>query len=260
MSRDPGEMWSVLVRRVGVLRATSSGTARKAELASSLDVSDSTAERALRELRRVGFVTDAPDGYRRTVVGSLALTAYDRATRRTEGVTRSRDVLSMLPTDAPLSPAMLDGVDVVTSTPEDPDRARARLVDLFDGAARVWALSPVAAPRTVVDIGESIAEDELSAQILLTDAFVERVISTYHDTLQAALTTDHFELRQTGDLPFGLAISKVDDDFEVAVAVPSADGVEALLVNDADGAVAWARTYFDEQWTAAECLTESVLS
>lgn len=258
MTHDPGEMWTVLARREAVLHSVpSSGTATKTELTAVLDVSRSTVDRALGELRRVGYVVDAADGYRRTVVGSLALTAYDRMTAQVENVWRSREVLSTLPADAPLSPAMLDGADAVTPDADDPDRARAEVVDLFDRATRVRAFGPVVVPQTIRDVRELIVEGDLTVQALLTEGFVEHLFSRYGEALRSVVATDRFELRQTDALPYTLVVAQVGDGYEAAVAVPDGNDVKALLRNDADDAVAWACEVFEDRWLTADRLTES---
>lgn len=255
---DPTEVMAVIARRGQVLRAVDTEGVRKRTLVADLDVSRSTVDRSIRELEAIGFIERADEGgYRRTLPGQLALDEYDNFTARVDGVLSSIDVLSLLPVDAPCDTKILDDATVVLAERHSPHLPVNHLSDLISRATRVWSVAPAVLPQQVTVYHEQFQAGDLTAQMTLTDAVVERLVSAYGTELRESLQSGHLELRRTSQsLPYSLVAAETPTGPEMGLLVYADSGVRGFIGNDDPEAVEWAKQQVESYWQSADPLSD----
>ena len=87
----------------------------KPELVASLDRSRSTVDRAVGALRDADLVERTGSEYVVTYAGRQATAAYEAFRDRLDALQRAHPVLSALPPDVDIDPAVLHGADVETA-------------------------------------------------------------------------------------------------------------------------------------------------
>ncbi|MFC4358989.1 helix-turn-helix transcriptional regulator [Halobium salinum] len=247
---DPDEIMAAVARRGDVLEVVGGDGTRKRDLVASLDISRSTVDRAVRELEGTGLVERTTDGYRRTLAGELALREYRRFADHVAGVLECRPLLAELPPDTPFDGALVDGCEVVRPTRHSPNRPVTRLTDLVRRARDVRAFGPAVFPQQVDAYHESIVDRGMEAEILLAEAVVERLVSSYSRALSEALDTGKLAVRVAdGPLPYSLTVAETADGPAVGLLVYADGGsVSGYLGNDGPEAVRWAEREFERRW------------
>ncbi len=254
---DTGEVLDLLARRAPVLRELAAGPVSKVELQSTLDVSRSTVDRALRALERAEFVERDRNGYRATLCGRVALEAHECFESRLSGVCAMADLLSTLPEDAPFAPAMVAGADVVRPGPADPHRPVEAICEVVEWADHTRG-TVLGVSDQFVDVYRESVLDGASLSLVFPPTALQRLLSRYSDGLEAVVSTGRVELRESTETPpFALKIHERDDERVVALAVYGHDGLRALIRNDAPEAVRWAESLFEDIWADADPLPRS---
>lgn len=250
---DPTEVMAVIARRGRVLRAVDTEGVQKRTLVDELDVSRSTIDRSIRELEAVGFIERADGGgYRRTLPGQLALSEYDEFASRIDGVVSSLDVLSLLPVDAPCDTRILHDSTVVLAERHSPHVPVNHLSDLVARSTKIWSIAPAVLPQQVSVYHDRLTSGDLTAQLTLTDAVVERLVSAYEMELSEALATGALEIRRTDEsLPYSLVAAETTDGPEMGLLVYADSGVRGFIGNDDPDAVEWAREQVETYWESA---------
>lgn len=250
---DPTEVMAVVARRGTVLRAVDADGVPKRDLVDELSVSRSTVDRAVRELESLGFIerTDG-GGYCRTLPGQLALDEYDQFASRMNGIVSSIDVLSLLPTDTPCDPSVLEDATVVVAERHSPLVPVEHLSDLVDRANRVHAIAPAVLPQQVEVYHQNFVNGDLSARLVVTDVVVDRLVSAYGTELSESLETGQLTIRLSDEeVPFSLVVAETDDGPEMGFLVYADSGVRGFIGNDTPEAVEWARELVDSYWEPA---------
>ncbi|KTG11222.1 hypothetical protein AUR64_04655 [Haloprofundus marisrubri] len=250
----PSEIMAAVARRGNVLRALDEGT-RKAELVTQLSVSRSTVDRAIRELEGQGLVERTDNGYRRTLAGELVLTEYDSFTSRLDGIVESLDALDTLHPNTEFETAFLNGADVVYAEKHSPHEPVTRYGEVVSGANRVRAIGPAVLPQQVEIYHDRITDEGMSAQLALSEAVVERLVSVYDERLQEALSTGRLHIRQTSSTPpYSLVCAEMPTGPKVSALLYGDTGAYAFIGNDSSAAVEWAESVFEKWWTEATAM------
>ncbi|MFC7128277.1 helix-turn-helix transcriptional regulator [Haloferax chudinovii] len=244
----------LLVRRSSFVRALAERPRDKRGLAADLDTSRSTVDRVVRDLLDAGFVERADGRYRLTCVGRCALGAYDECLDSLRGVQAARDLLSMLPTDAPLDPAFLAGASVHTSTPDIPDSAIRELFSSVESAERVYGVAPVALVGQLRPFYETATEGGTVVEMIIADELLDRLAAApdSHAVITDQLRHESVTLYR-GEAPFRFGLWVTES--EAGVVVYTDTGVGGVARNDTEAAVEWATEQFEALRENAERLT-----
>ncbi len=243
---------AVVARRGRVLRSAGSDGVRKRDLVDDLDVSRSTIDRGIRELEGIGLIERVDGTYRRTLPGRLALEEYDAFRSRMGGLVESSEALSELPSDVEFDAAVLDDAEIVHAQRHSPHVPVSRLGDIVSRATHVRAIAPAVMPQQVETYRESIVERELTADVVLADAVVGRLVSAHRDALEETLATGRLSLRRADEtIPYSLLVADTPDGSEVGVLVYGDGGGRVFIGNGAPAAVGWAHELIDEHWERA---------
>ncbi|ELZ91043.1 helix-turn-helix transcriptional regulator [Haloferax sulfurifontis] len=256
MIRDEtsAQLSRLLVRRSSFVRALAERPRDKRGLADDLDASRSTVDRVVRDLLDAGLVERADGLYRLTCVGRCALGAYDECLDSLRGVKAAQDLLSMLPTDAPLDPAFLAGASVHTSTPDIPDSAIRELFSSVESAERVYGVAPVALVGQLRPFYETATEGGTVVEMIIADELFDRLAAApdSHAVILDQLRHDSVTLYRA-EVPFRFGLWVTES--EAGIVVYTDTGVGGVARNDTEAAVEWATEQFEALRENAERLT-----
>ncbi|WP_224449631.1 helix-turn-helix transcriptional regulator [Haloprofundus salilacus] len=248
----PSEMMAAVARRGNVLRALDDNGTRKCRLVKELSVSRSTVDRGVRELEGHGLVERIDDGYRRTLAGQLVLAEYDRFTSRLDGIVDSLDALDILNPTTEFDARVLDGADIVYAEKHSPHQPVTRHGDLVARADAVRTLAPAVLPQQVQIYHDRLVDGDLTAEIALSTAVIERILGVYQDELREALSTGRLDVRETqSEPPYSLVCAETPTGPEISLLLYGDTGAYAFIGNDDPEAVEWAETVFEEWWSDA---------
>lgn len=242
----PGDFLALMARRGDLLRLLGARPREKLELEAELDVSRSTIDRAIRDLEARDFVTRTPDGYRQTLSGRLALAEYDRFTGRIQGICESSTVLASLARETDVDLAMLEDATVARADRTSPHRPLEELYGLVEVADSVTGFAPAIHPQQVETYRTRIEEHGMTADLVVTDGVVERLLADYADAFATVVETDDVRLRVTAEeLAYSLTIAETPDGPVAAIMVYADDGIRGCIHNDEPAAIRWARDRFE---------------
>lgn len=241
MSEDAAEFARLLVRRAPMLRTLAGGTTTKAALAEAHDVSRSTVDRAVRRLESAGAVERRDGGVALTLVGTLALSAYDSYRADLEGLAACCHAVEGIGRDAPVTLDLLRGADVHAAPSKTPHRPVAAMVDLVEDAVRVETYATMVLPELFEAYVEGVVDGALTIEAYVERDALGALVTDFGARLGDALDTGRVSLAETTvGLPFYLARFDLADGRRVVVVACGDHGVDYLLVNDTAAAVAWA--------------------
>lgn len=254
MADADGTLLSTLTRRAPLLERLAAEPMRACELAAELEVSRSTVDRGLRELETLDLVERREQSYRATLAGELALEEYECFADRVTDVVTARELLSALPTNAPLDPVFLDGASVVSRRP-DPQRPAREFERLIDSADWQRMYVPAFLDHHV-DVYRDDILDGLECEFALTSDVLDRLVTRHRQSISEGLSTGRVEFREAPEsLPYTLVVARDDSRTVAMVLVFVDEGLNGIVHNDDPEAVAWAESILDDIWEAAEPLS-----
>ena len=252
---NPSEVMAVIARRGCVLRSVGTDGIGKRELVDRVDVSRSTVDRSVRELEANGLIERTGSGYRRTLVGELALEEFDTFASRIDGLVGNVGLLNPLPADGAIDAAMFDDASVVRAERHAPQAPITALCGLISTANGIHALSVAVFPQQV-DTYVDALENGLSAEVVLAPEAAERLVSAFDTELSAALDTGRLVLREApAGSEFGLLVAETDEGPVAGLLLFGEGGVRAFVRNDDHAAVAWARDRLADVWKESSALS-----
>ncbi|MGB9955931.1 helix-turn-helix transcriptional regulator [Haloferax prahovense] len=256
MNRDEtsAQLSRLLMRRSSFVRSLAERPRDKRGLADDLDTSRSTVDRVVRELLDAGIAERSDGQYRLTCVGRRALDAYDECLDSLRGVHAARDLLSMLPADAPLDPAFLTGATVHTSTPNIPDSAIQELFSSIEHAERVYGVAPVALVGQLRPFYETATAGGTVVEMIIADELFDRLVAapSSRTVIEDQLRHESVTLYR-GSVPFRFGLWVTES--EAGIVVYTDTGVGGVARNDTKAAVEWANEQFETLRENAERLT-----
>ena len=233
----------ILGRRERVLDALADGSRDQRDLRDALDVSRSTAYKALRELEDAGLVRQADDGrYGLTQYGSLVHRRHSEYVARTRRLAAARTVVEALPDDLLVPLSFVERGELVVATPHAPERPLERFRAESSQCHDYRVLSPIAVPRFLPTIHDRVERDDLVIELLVGSGAVEYLRE--YDRLDDALAEDGFDLLRTDEsFEFGVLVCE-DRELAALFAYGPQGGVAGMFLSDAPDAYRWAdRTY-----------------
>ncbi|MCO8267609.1 hypothetical protein NKF06_13695 [Haloferax sp. AB510] len=256
MNRDEtsAQLSRLLMRRSSFVRSLAERPRDKRGLADDLDTSRSTVDRVVRELLDAGLAERVEGRYQLTSVGRCALGAYDECLDSLRGVHAARDLLSMLPADAPLDPAFLTGATVHTSTPNIPDSAIQELFSSIEHAERVYGVAPVALVGQLRPFYETATAGGTVVEMIIADELFDRLVAapSSRTVIEDQLRHESVTLYR-GSVPFRFGLWVTES--EAGIVVYTDTGVGGVARNDTKAAVEWANEQFETLRENAERLT-----
>ena len=242
---------AVVDRRDDTLRALVSSPATTTGLADRLDVSRSTADRALRELATHGFVAPGADGYRPTLAGRVALTSHDQRARRIDGVADAATLFDGVNVGFDVDPAVFDGARVVEARPHAPNRPAECVVSLVSDATHVSVFSTRFLPRHARVYHDRVC-DGMTGSFVATESVLERQRVARPDDQPEGIDLGRVSFRRTDcDDPVTLVLAETPDGPVVGLVVYRDETPRGFVGTDDPAATRWARTRYERLWDAA---------
>lgn len=244
MTTDVGELTALFVRRAPLLRALRAGPRTRSALAADRDVSRSTVDRAVRELESVGAVERHDGAIAITLVGRLALASHDDFERELRNVVDCA-LLDSLGDDAPIDRAVVDGATNVDATPAATARPLDALTDRLEAAVSVEWYATMALTGLVEAFRRRL-DNGLTAHLYVDGDVVDTLVTDSLAVIEDMRGLPNATISETAvELPYDLALFEYAEGSEVVV-LTGERGVDHLVCNDSDAAVAWGRERFGE--------------
>jgi predicted transcriptional regulator len=247
------EIFDIYNRRTELLGLVCNGTLDKRTAQERVDCSRPTIDRSFRELEELGVVTSVGTTYELTKFGQLLCEEFTRTRATVSTLADLSDVLSDLPDDCEIDMQLLDGASVRRAAEHAPQEPFLDIVDVADGASAIRGYSSTVMPSYVDAFASLVLEDEVPATFAFTTDVVETLARNYPDRFEQVRRADHVEIHEIATTS-GYGLLVVDD----TVAVPvggDGGGLAAVIVNDSDGARAWADDRFEALLSDAETAT-----
>ncbi|GAA0300633.1 helix-turn-helix transcriptional regulator [Halarchaeum salinum] len=253
MPGDPERLARLLVDRAPFLRTLADGAAAKGTLTDAHDVSRSTVDRAVRDLEAVGAVERRNGVVVLTLVGRLALSAYD-AFRADVDALAGAAALSALPATASVTLDAIRGAEIIDADPEAPHQPVSVLTEFLSVATRVEMYAMRVLPE-VMDTFRRRVRDGLVLDAYVVPDVLDVLFTDFRDPTEDIVGVETVTLFEVTPLyPFGLALCHLPDGRQVAFLACGERGVDLLLVNDTRDALAWARERLDRVAASAHTL------
>ncbi|WP_435333436.1 helix-turn-helix transcriptional regulator [Haloarchaeobius sp. TZWWS8] len=241
------ETMSAVAKRRGFLAALADAPHQKPALADTCDVARSTVDRAIRELELAGLVERGNDGYELTVVGELAYSQFKTYEQAMEAICETADVLGLLPQSDLVDPAMLIGANVTRADMHAPDRPLQEIVDLVSDAVQVRGASPAAHGAYVEAFDERIHQANMAVELVFTPDVFTELATTYAEYMEKS-TPEWVTFYEIPSLPpHGvMVVEHADGTLEASFSIYTDNGIQAVVRNTREEAVAWAMNRFEQ--------------
>ena len=205
------EVLYTVAKRAGLLRCLDESPKDIRDLRDALGKSRSTVYKATRELETVRVVESTSDGYGLTLFGRLLLRKFERMLSETRTLWEIEDVLTGLPPDTPVDPALFSDATVVVAEPHAPDRAVEELESFVGELGRFRTMTPVHRTR-YLDFGRSQAEEaEFAGEFVVERRLIEYVLSNHADAFSELLSNDSLTWFESDrEFPFGLVLPETE--------------------------------------------------
>lgn len=238
-------------RRIDVLRALDGEPDSKVGVAARVDISRSTAERAMHELATHGFVAPSDDGYRVTIPGRLALDAHGQRATRIDAAAAVAPLFDDVSLSFDLDPAVLDGVRVVEAQPHAPTRPVECTLALIGGATHISVYAGRFLSRHSHRYHDRVL-DGMTGTFVAAAPVIERQRATRPEDMRGAIDRGHVAVRCTDrDDPVTLVLAETPDGPEMGLVVYRDESPRGFLGTDAPAATRWVRALYERLWTAA---------
>ena len=245
----------LLVRHHEMLRTMAKAPRTKDELQTAFGLSRSTIDRRIRELETHQLVEPTRGGYMMSAAGRLAIETYEELDARLADFDQLARALAVLSPDAPLDSSLLSS-EVTLSGPDGPQQPITEYAAVVEQATHVRAVVPTIIPRLVEIFHRKITEDGMTAQLLLTEAVLERLIATYATEFQRMLDTGRLSVRRIDETEYGLAIVETELGISVNLLLSAETATHALVKSIDPASVQWAEIVFAQQWRIADSLPD----
>lgn len=254
---DAQEIIDAIGRRTAFAEALLAGPKHKRDLRDELDVSNSTAYKALRELENLCIVERGENGYELTLTGRLVYEEYGQFCRTVECICRPGELLSFLPADTTIAAEILTDAEIVFRRRHAPNQPEYHFEEMIGDATVLKGTSAVALPHSVETFHRKVTDGELRAELVLERPVVEHLAADYPRQFGETVETDAVSIRVTDEqLTFGLVLVESPTE-RVGIVVYDPDGdLAGLIINDSQNAVEWGHCMW-KQHVAGSTLLES---
>lgn len=236
----------IVAKRRDVL-ATLETKTTKPELVEAISASRSTVDRAIESLSEKSLVERDGSHYVTTYAGRQALAAYEKYLGRLEALTQAQPVLSALPSDIDIDPAVLDGATVVESTPSAPQHPVETNISTLRGATAFRGTGPAVIPMYTGVVLSLVEEDETDVELVLTDAVVDALTEAYPDELANMSGADGLALYVTdASLSYAVWTAQTPEGTVSGIVVYGDNGIVGVINNDTDAMNEWATAQYEQ--------------
>ncbi|WP_248910768.1 tetratricopeptide repeat protein [Halocatena marina] len=240
------EVMQLIAARLDILECIQTPH-NKRDLVAKLPISRSTVDRALRELEMAELIAWTNDGYVTTVPGKQATKQYRSTVESMSDILAAQEVLSELPHDSSISPALCTDATVAYAADAPPYHLPAGVRDHIVSAQRVRVYIPVLATPQFLDCcQQQVIHDGMTLELLLSSALLETLSAEFPGPLGAISAVDHCTVFRADTAPdsrppFGLILAETETATSVSVIVYGEHRtIHGTIHNGATDAIQWA--------------------
>jgi predicted transcriptional regulator len=234
------------------------GPMDKRSITDTLNVSRSTADRAVKELLDAGLVQRTDGGYETTLPGVLALQRARLVDTDGDALATTAPMLAPLWKEAPVDIAFLRGADGTMVGDADAVDPTGDLRTAIESATEFRALLPAVPGGVHLDAIQSAAAAGASVRLVCSAALFDRLCRERVGWLQSFVDTDGSTLA-TASLPgFGLYTMDIGVESVAFLVVYDEGAPHAVLRNATDEGVSWAADCFERVAADARPAAERV--
>jgi predicted transcriptional regulator len=253
---QPSTTVDVLARRAALLRAVRAEPRSKPALVEELSVSRSTVDRAVRELEAQGFV-ERSGGVSLTLQGRLALDSYETLAADLDGLDAANQALETLPGDARVDTVLFRGAHVVEASPVAPQRATEAYRSLAADATHIRGYASALLDSTVPTLRDRIVDEGLDLDLVVDPDVLEALVGSHGSAVADARKSGRFTMREASErLAYSLMLVETPATTHATALFYDDGGHSSLVRNDAQAAVAWAESVYEDLRAAADPLPE----
>lgn len=243
--RGVADLLRLLAHRGALLRCIAAGTHERRTLVDELEVSRSTVNRGIRDLREAGLVTEEAGSFEVTRYGGLTLEVY----RTADQVSTVEPLVERLPADLPFG--TIRHAEIVFAEPPVPQRPLDDIRSMIDGASEAVAFAPAVFPSIVQSTIDAVRDGNLTVSVVVDEAVLAGLWNERADVVEAGLETEGYTLLVT-DRPVTFGLLVVDDRVASVGVHDDTGRLLGLLVNEDRETVDWARETFEEYRRSAD--------
>ncbi|WP_252700027.1 helix-turn-helix transcriptional regulator [Natronosalvus vescus] len=232
-------------RRYDLLAALEADPGTKADLEATTDSSRSTVDRGVRELMTFGLLERDEGRLRLTMAGRLALSAFRDARNALESVVDVSHLLAAVPTDAPLSMALLEGATIHEPSRLTPNQPLETIANRLQDAVRfrgIAATEPIPQFRRILT--ERTIAGHLDAEVVFTDELLSFVLDDHGASLERVFQTGRFHGHVVESIPYGLVLLETTTTAYTFVVVTDDGETVGVIENDSEAAYEWGSDVF----------------
>lgn len=238
---DADDAFEAVSRRASVIECLMDGPKYNRDLRDELDVSRSTAYKAVSELEELAIARRCDNGYELTLLGRLLFEQYREFHDRFAAICRPGELLAVLPREADIPFDVLDGAESHASERHAPNRPVREIERVVEDASVVKGTGPVVLPRYVELFSEQVVSESLDAELVFEQPVFEHLTTDYEADFSEAASSEHLSVWVTdSELPFGLLVVEAPTKKAGVIVYDSTGDIKGFVVNDTDRAYDWA--------------------
>jgi len=239
-------MRNTLRKRNQVLKALDDNSQSKFELTDNLNVSRSTIERAIRTLQELGCIRKQNKKYHTTTSGKLALDTYQDYVEMTEELTELHEIINSLPDSISIDREFIRGASKNIANPQVPETALRESNELLHSATKLTGLAPLSLPSYPDLLQSKIQENGLDVELIIEQDILESLHQVRGESFADFVEHENTNLFTTSDsLPCAIWIMETPEGDYAGITVYNQGSVQAVLINDSNDAIEWARSVYD---------------
>lgn len=237
------DLFHLAFKRYEILQHLAAGRLDKRTVAAEIEASRPTLDRAYRELEDVGVLTSTGTAYELTTFGKLLCREFVQCQDTFETLTDARDVLAHLPQDAAVDMRLLEGATIHRAEANVPQKPQTKVAELAVGASEIEGYSRTLNPHYASVFHSLVVEEGVPVTLVFTEDVVAAAREQYPEKFAALCRADQSTIYSTPTVDsHGLLVA---DGTVGATVGEDRDNLQAVIINDSDAAVEWAREYFD---------------
>lgn len=253
---DTDETLDVVSRRALIMEALLNGPKYNRDLRDELDVSRSTAYKAVSELEDLGMARRGDDGYELTPLGRLLFEEYRQFLDRVADICRPGRLLAALPRDTEFPFAVLDDAEVSLSDRHAPNEPVREVERLVDDSSVVKGTGPVILPRYARFFSDQLASDELEAELVFERPVFDHLRTDYEEYFERAIESNNLDVWVTdAELPYGLLVITEPSRKLAVIVYDSSGALNGVILNDTEQAYQWGRAQWEQYRNGATSLS-----
>jgi len=238
----------VVGKRSDVLAELADDSWRKPALVETLDVSRSTADRAIDELIDAGLAEREDGVYRATNAGELALDVHQEYASLTDGIGTAMPIIEAKSPNAPFDTTLLADGSVQLAEPHAPENALQETAESLRKADTVRGFAPVIKSSYASLLYEEVRERRLEVEMIVERQARDSLatVAENREELANLLVADEVAVLETdADLPYALWLMSGPDIDRSGITVHDSGGIVGVITNDSADAVGWCRKRYE---------------